>query len=71
MVKSNSNAKMWLISGYEIVSIENFWTVLIEKKTELPPKREGNGQKDQEAYQSGIRVLILKYPEHNCAHEFT
>ena len=51
MVKSNSNAKMWLISGYEIVPIENFWTVLIEKRLKLPSKREGNGQKHQEAYQ--------------------
>ena len=50
MVKRNSKAKVWLISGYEIVPIENFWIVLIEWRLRLPSKWEGNGQKHQEAY---------------------
>ena len=41
---------MWLILGYEVEPIKNFWSVLIEKGLELPSKREGNGQKHQEVY---------------------
>ena len=51
MVKSNSNDKIWLIPGFDLILIENVWTVLIEKRLKLPSKREGNGQKHQEAYQ--------------------